>query len=81
MKIVATIKDRHDINLMSKIMDLKKLGIKDFRFNYAKINSEKDEEKFFKIINDITNQYYDINIIIDVPYPGRKNRSMLGRIE
>lgn len=74
MKIIATVKERHDMELSSKINELKKCGVYDYRFNYAKIRSEKEENIFCETINKLKCKYPDINIMIDIPYPGRKNR-------
>lgn len=74
MNIVATIKERHDINIFSKIKELQEMGVNYFRFNYAKIRNDKDELRFFQMVNKVSDMCSDVNIIIDVPYPGKKNR-------
>ncbi len=74
MKIIATVKERHDIELSSKIDELKKYGVYDYRFNYAKVRSEKEEIVFCETINKLKCKHPDINIMVDIPYPGRKNR-------
>jgi pyruvate kinase len=74
MKIMATVKERHDIELSSKIDELKKYGVYDYRFNYAKVRSEKEEIMFCENINKLKFKHPDINIMIDIPYPGRKKR-------
>ncbi len=74
MEVVATIKERHDIDIVSKVNNLLELGIMRYRFNFAKISSERDETSLFETINKVVQIDENIKIMIDLPYPGKKNR-------
>lgn len=76
VNIIATVrKSEKDTDLLSKYRTLYDLGIRLFRFNYAKYeNNHEQLIKDTRLLNTVGNH---IEIIIDLPYPGRKPRLML----
>lgn len=74
MKLVATIKKRHDIDIISKVKELQSLGIMNYRINYAKIHTKEEEFDFFETVNHISDIDSKIGVMVDIPYPGKKIR-------
>lgn len=74
MEIVATIKDRHDIDLIERVNYLSDLGIKIFRFNFAKVKNKNEETIFYNKIIELKKKNSTIKIMLDLPLPGKKSR-------
>lgn len=76
MKIIATI---HALlkkeELFNKIKGLYDYGIKYYRFNFAKIlDKSVSMDDVLKELAGLKKEYPDINVMIDIPYPGNKIR-------
>ena len=74
MEVVATIKDRHDIDLVEKSRYLCSICKKVYRCNLAKPMSEQHRNMLFDKLNEIRNIDNDLKIMLDIPYPGKKVR-------
>ena len=79
MEVIATIKHRKNEDFSFKVERLYRLGIRKFRMNYAKVDSVSSMESFFSDIETVRRIGHDTEIIVDIPYPGRKIRFLYPR--
>lgn len=75
MEIVATIRcNPNEKSFYSNIERLWNLGVKKLRFNYSKVTSFEEKSLLYREINEIQKRWYDIKILVDIPFPGKKTR-------
>lgn len=77
MRVTATVRRISNEKILNRIEFLYDLGIKEYRFNFAKVEGNDQLEKlFFEDIAEVKQLRNDIKVMIDIPYPG-KNTSYI----